>query len=148
MDALFEIQTRTSNTLDADPAKSKVPKKSNMSNKPGASFCPNLGQSFLVPSKRRHTTARRLDLLSREVRAACADAGFEKLECHRAPDSKTRRACHAPDDASQGESQDRVGLTPDCRTASGNKLKFAEVTGGLGFAPCANGVIAAAHRRH
>ena len=32
--------------LDTDPAKSKVPKKSNMSNKPGASFVPTSDKVF------------------------------------------------------------------------------------------------------
>src|SRR5580700_11341948 len=85
--------------------------------------------TFSGPSKRRYATARRLHPRSSEVGAACADAGFEKLECHRAPDGKTRRACHAPDDAIQGEPHHRVGLTPD-----------------WGFAPCAKGVIADAQQ--
>src|SRR5882762_1086815 len=48
-------------------------------------------------------------------------------------------ACHAPDDASQGEPHHRVGLTPDCRTASGNKPQAPGGNGRLGLCPMCEG---------
>ena len=98
---------RLSNALRSLLWTSKVPKKSNMSNKPGA---PCRTKFFGARQETAYSTPCRFDPRSSEVRAACADAGFEKLECHRTPDGKTRRACHAPDDASQGEPHHRVGL--------------------------------------
>ena len=46
------------------------------------------------------------------------------------------------DDASQGKSHHRVGLTPDCRTASGSKPQARP----LSLAPCAKSVIADAQQ--
>src|SRR2546430_16488593 len=73
----------------------------------------------------RHVKVLRLDHRWRVYRATCGDAGYEKLECLRAPGDKTRRAWHAPDGAGGGERHHRVGLTRDCRAASGNKTEGA-----------------------
>src|SRR6266436_9124504 len=81
----------------------------------------------------------RLDHRWHVYRATCADAGYEKLECLRAPGGKTRRAWHAPDGADQGERHHKVGLTRDCRPASGNKPELPDVVGGLDLAPSCEG---------
>jgi CRP-like cAMP-binding protein len=69
----------------------------------------------------RQITVLRLDHRWHVYRATCADVGYEKLECLRAPGGKIRRAWHAPDGAGQGERHHKVGLTRGCRPASGNK---------------------------
>src|SRR6266403_1474949 len=64
---------------------------------------------------------------------------YEKLECLRAPGCKTRRAWHAPDGADQGECHHKVGLTRDCRPASGNKPEAPRCSGRLGSCPMCEG---------
>jgi hypothetical protein len=80
------------------------------------------GHAGLITAATGLVTARRLDRREYVFPGACVDEGCAKPECLQVPAGRRRRACHVHDGASRGERHHKVGLTPDCRQASGNKL--------------------------